>query len=293
LLWCFSSAGCWTGEGRQFQRAEELGTLESTTKKGVQPVKMGCLKLSSPSSAYHLLLSVFLLFSALTATAQTNGHLRVWTDKNGKQVTAELRSYSKGLVNIFDGKARLQIKDTALSDADRQYLCGICDPSKGISESELPKRLQQLDSTTPVGTDGKQKDVAEPAENEDGNGNTMMVTAAMQRGETSKKGWQKNPVEATPGTSESEIVFQYATLVSPYTSADYKCAASEREGKNAKPDDFFMKHAPHIVEARFEAKVQNTRTPVVVPLTIKTDENRESDAAKAPGFFALVSSVAR
>ena len=97
---------------------------------------------------------------------------------------------------------------------------------------------------------------------------------------------------ATPGTNESEIVFQYATLVSPYASADYKRAASDRGGKNAKPDDFFMKYAPHIVEAHFESKIQYTGTPVVVPLTIKTDQNRAGDAAKAPVFFALVSSAA-
>lgn len=97
---------------------------------------------------------------------------------------------------------------------------------------------------------------------------------------------------ATPGTNESEIVFQYVTLVSPYTSADYKRAASDRGGKNAKPEDFFTKYAPHIVEARFVSKVQNTGMPVVVPLTITTDQNRENDAAKAPVFFALVSTVA-
>ena len=533
-------------------------------------MRMMDIVLPSPSSAYRLLFSVFLLLSTLTVFAQTNGHPRVWTAKNGKQITAELRSYSNGYVTLHDGKGRVQVKDTALSDADRQYLCGICDPNKGIAESELPKRLRQLDSGTPAVMDGKQKGAAEPAEKEDGNGNTMKVTAAMQRGETSKNGWQTTPVKATPeaskdnkalsafheeastdkvpvtlratsmapeafasllpsgfstntldsvtmqrlemavgqgkakkvelvqktvkcgqeeqisshskeiydeegrmfqvgfmgnvsiakvepqfgylakvrlmwndpgsvdgpsqsrgeklmrrvkaletavviqpgastllgvfpacptdgnrnvllviltvggapaakaggvrpavgrscvvelfalpagskdqpdvaalqrmrsnpkakvaemraqgvvdtpctgqadtelsyftgpgqtefrevgfhlwatpGTNESEIVFEYTTLVSPYTSADFKRAASERGGKNAKPDDFFMKYAPHIVAARFESKVQNTGTPVVVPLTIKTDENREGDAAKAPVFFALVSSVAR
>lgn len=99
-------------------------------------------------------------------------------------------------------------------------------------------------------------------------------------------------LSATPGTNESGIVFQYTTLVVPYTSADYKRAASDKGRKNSKPDEFFLKYAPHIVEACFEAKVPNTGAPVVVPLTIKADENRENDAAKASVFFALVSSVA-
>lgn len=90
---------------------------------------------------------VLIVTAALFASfafSETNAPARVWTAKDGKQVTASLSHCTKGVVVLFDGSKKYEIREAALSDNDREYLKSFgFDPYYGLSENRVKEVLAQ------------------------------------------------------------------------------------------------------------------------------------------------------
>ena len=106
-----------------------------------------------------------ILFAACCAFSQTNDGTRVWTARDGKQITASLSHYANGLVILSDGRKKYEIRESALSESDRDYLKTFdFDPYYGLSEKRVKEKLAEDKASADIDAQIKANAAAAEAE---------------------------------------------------------------------------------------------------------------------------------